>query len=322
MQMTLINDEDFSDIYITPQKDAFIWSKRSAFGLTPVDFDDFKEFLSAVEKGYDGEPSYLLIYKDYNYRVERSLSLYGVQYCVRKMPKTVPSFATLGFPPVLAGHLLSLGRASGLLLVSGATGSGKSTTLASLLKEFLVREGGYAFTIENPIEMPLDGIYKSAAGDFGLCKQTNAPKGMWEEGLKSALRSAPRYILLGEIRTPEVACMTLQAAMSGHLILSTIHANSVPDAVNALVKYAASGGVNEDMAYELVAGSLLGCIHQTLVGVPKRLRVSSIFANPDVSQADQVRNIIKSGKLNFATVMESQNIKMINGKPLFLPSKY
>ena len=320
--MTAINDEEFSDIYITPQKDAFIWSKRSAYGLVPVKFDDYNEFLQAVEKGYQGEPSYLVIYKKFNYRVERSISLYGVQYCVRKMPVVVPAFSSLGFAPMVAGHLLSLSGASGLILVAGATGSGKSTTLASLLKEYLTREGGFAFTIENPIEMPLDGIYKGAAGDFGLCKQTNAPKGMWAEGLKSALRSAPRYILLGEIRTPEVACMALQAAMSGHLILSTIHANSVPDAVNALVKYAASGGVSEEMAYELVAGSLLGCIHQMLIGVPKRLRVSTLFTNPDVSQADQVRNIIKSGKLNFATVMESQNIKMMNGKPLFAPSKY
>lgn len=98
---------------------------------------------------------------------------------------------------------------------------------------------------------------------------------------------------------------------------STIHANSVPDAVNALVKYAGSGGISEEMAYELVAGSLLGCIHQVLVGVPKKLKVSTLFTNPDVTKPDQVRNIIKSGKLNFATVMEAQNIKMLNGKPLF-----
>ena len=270
--MAAINDEEFSDIYITPQKEAFVWSKKTSYGLKPVTFDDYKEFLAAVEKGYDGEPSYLIIYKNYNYRVERTVSLYGVQYCVRKMPRTVPDFKDLGFPPILANHLCSLGKATGLLLVSGATGSGKSTTMASLLKEFLTREGGYAFTIENPIEMPLDGIYQCPSGDFGLCKQTSAPGGMWEEGLKSALRSAPRYILLGEIRTPEVACLALQAAMSGHLIFSTIHANSVPDAVNALVKYAGSGGISEEMAYELVAGSLLGCIHQVLVGVPKKLR--------------------------------------------------
>lgn len=228
--MTLINDEEFSDVYITPQKEAFIWSRKTPYGLRPVVFDDYEEFLAEVEKGYEGEPSYLIIYKSYNYRVERTNSLYGVQYCVRKMPRVVPDFKNLGFPPIVASHLCSLGRATGLLLVSGATGSGKSTTLASLLKEFLSKEGGYAFTIENPIEMPLDGIYRCPSGDFGLCKQTSAPGGQWEEGLKSALRSAPRYILLGEIRTPDVACLALQAAMSGHLIFSTIHANSVPDA--------------------------------------------------------------------------------------------
>ena len=315
--MTKINDEEFSDLYITPQKEAFIWSGKTAYGLKPVTFDDYDEFLNMVEREYEDEPSYLIIYHDYNYRVERTVSLYGIQYCVRKMPRVVPDFMDLGFPPILAKHMCGLGKATGLLLVSGATGSGKSTTLASLLKEFLTNEGGYAFTIENPIEMPLDGIYTCPSGDYGLCKQTSAPGGKWEEGLKSALRSAPRYILLGEIRTPDVACLALQAAMSGHLILSTIHANSVPDAVNALVKYAGSGGISEEMAYELVAGSLLGCIHQTLVGAPKKLVVSSLFTNPNVSKADQVRNIIKSGKLNFATVMEAQNIKMLNGMPLF-----
>lgn len=315
--MTLVNDEDFSDMYITPRGEAFVWSKQTPFGLKPILFEDYAQFFSEVEKRYNGEPSYLIIYRGYNYRVERTLSLYGIQYCVRKMPRSVPDFKTLGFPPIIVKHLCSLGRATGLLLVSGSTGSGKSTTMASLLKEFLSTEGGYAFTIENPIEMPLDGIYRCPSGDFGLCKQTSAIGGQWEEGLKSALRSAPRYILLGEIRTPDVACLALQAAMSGHLILSTIHANSVPDAVNALVKYAGAGSISEDMAYELVSGSLLGCIHQVLGGVPKKLRVSSLFTNPDVTKPDQTRNIIKSGKLNFATVMEQQNIRMLNGKPLF-----
>lgn len=109
--MTLINDEEFSDVYITPQKEAFIWSRKTPYGLRPVVFDDYEEFLAEVEKGYEGEPSYLIIYKSYNYRVERTNSLYGVQYCVRKMPRVVPDFKNLGFPPIVASHLCSLGRA-------------------------------------------------------------------------------------------------------------------------------------------------------------------------------------------------------------------
>ena len=71
------------------------------------------------------------------------------------------------------------------------------------------------------------------------------------------------------------------------------------------------------MAYDLVSTSILACLHQRLYGVPKKLRLSTLFANPDVEQGCQVRGAIKNGKLNFATMMETQSIKMANGQPLF-----
>ena len=123
------------------------------------------------------------------YRVERSVSIYGVQYCARKMPKQVPPFNSLGYPTELSQYLLSLSNASGLILCAGPTGAGKTTTISSLLKEFLTLEGGFAYTIEDPTEMPLDGVYHSVAGGLGLCKQTLPPNGLWGDGLKSALRS-------------------------------------------------------------------------------------------------------------------------------------
>ena len=76
----------------------------------------------------------------------------------------------------------------------GATGSGKSTTMASLLKEFLTREGGYAFTIETRLKCRWTVFINVRAEISGCASRTSAPGGMWEEGLKSALRSAPRYI--------------------------------------------------------------------------------------------------------------------------------
>lgn len=66
-------------------------------------------------------------------------------------------------------------------------------------------EGGFAYTIEDPTEMPLDGVYRSVRGGLGLCKQTQPVNGNWGASLKSALRSKPRYILVGEIRTPDTA---------------------------------------------------------------------------------------------------------------------
>lgn len=260
--------------------------RKTDCGLMTITFDDFPEFLAGLETEYDGKNcSYLLNYKGRNYRVERTVALQGPQYCARKMPTTVPDLKDLGIDAGVYKHLVSLSGAYGLILLAGATGSGKSTTVSALLKEYLSLKGGYAFTIEDPIEMPLDGEYHSQDGELGLCKQTVPPEGKWEEGLKSALRSKPRYILLGEIRTPEVASEALRAATSGHLVLSTIHANNVSDAVNSLVKYAASSGISEEMAYDLVANGFLACIHQILEGVPKRAKQTYLFANPNTQRA-------------------------------------
>lgn len=316
--MGLINEVKFSDLYITPDKTCYIWSGKTDCGLMTITFDDFPEFLAGLETEYDGKNcSYLLNYKGRNYRVERTVALQGPQYCARKMPTTVPDLKDLGIDAGVYKHLVSLSGAYGLILLAGATGSGKSTTVSALLKEYLSLKGGYAFTIEDPIEMPLDGEYHSQDGELGLCKQTVPPEGKWEEGLKSALRSKPRYILLGEIRTPEVASEALRAATSGHLVLSTIHANNVSDAVNSLVKYAASSGISEEMAYDLVANGFLACIHQILEGVPKRAKQTYLFANPNTQKSCRVRGILRSGKLNLGTVLEQQKIKLQRGLPLF-----
>ena len=100
-------------------------------------------------------------------------------------------------------------------------------------------------------------------------------------------------------------------------MLSSIHANNVNEAINSLVKYAASSGISESMAYELVAGGLLGIVHQILTGAPKRAQVSTIFTNPDVNAGCQVRGMIRNGKLNMATLIEQQRILLQSNKPLF-----
>lgn len=316
-QLGLINEVKFSDVYVTPDKKCYIWSGRTDCGLKCVSFQDFPEFLEKMESLFDGNRSYLLNYHGRNYRVERTIALEGPQYCARKMPIEVPDLKQLNFPSGVYSHLLSIAGCSGLILLAGATGSGKSTTVSALLKEYLERKGGYAFTIEDPIEMPLDGVYVTKDGELGLCKQTTPPDGLWEEGIKSALRSKPRYIYLGEIRSPDVASEALRAATSGHLVLSTIHANNVSDAINALVKYAASSGISEEMAYELVANGFLGCIHQVLVGAPKRAILTYLFANPDVNAGCQVRGMLRSGKLNMATLIDQQRVKLEKNLPIF-----
>lgn len=314
----MVNDAKFSDLYITPDKKAYIWSGKSNSGLKIGKFIDIQEFITAVEEKYDGQmSSYSLRYKGRNYRIERTIALEGEQFCARKMPMEIPDLEKLGIPMGIYRQLINLAPKSGLILFAGATGTGKSTSISALIKKYLQTEGGYAFTIEDPIEMPLDGVYQTENGDLGLCKQTTPPNGLWEEGIKSALRSKPRYIYLGEIRSPEAAVELLRAATSGHLVLSTIHANNVGDAINAVAKYAASSGISEEMAYELMANGLLACIHQNLVGSPRKLQAEALFANPDINSGCQVRAMLRTGKLNLATIMESQRTKLERGLPLF-----
>lgn len=318
--MATITETGFSDIYITPDKKAFIPNKQTVSALMKFEPEDFDKFYHLLETSWDGQnPSYSVVYDKIFYRVERTVALDGPQYCARRMPVQVPPFSSLGYPRQLERYLLSLSRASGLILWSGPTGAGKTTSISSLLKEYLSSEGGFAYTIEDPNEQPLDGVYTTPTGGLGLCKQTQPAGGDWGASLKSALRSKPRYILVGEIRTPDTASEVLRAATSGHLVLSTVHANNITDAISSVVKYAAAGGMSEDLAYDLFSRGMLGVMHQTLSGTAlKRAIVSFLFANPDTTKGDQVRGIIKSGRLNLGTSIETQTTRMARGLPLFV----
>ena len=120
--MATINEIEFSDIYITPDRNAYIPDNRTPNGLTRLVADDFNYFFEKVERTYDGHnPSYSVLYNKIFYRVERTMTIYGLQYCARKMPPEVPNFSNLGFPPELRKYLLSLSNAAGLILWSGPT---------------------------------------------------------------------------------------------------------------------------------------------------------------------------------------------------------
>lgn len=318
--MSTITETKFSDIYIMAEsKKVYIPDRSTLNSLMEFAPDDLDAFYDLLVENFDGEnTSYSVKYQGILYRVERSEGIAGTQYCARKMPSQVPSIKALGLPPELVQYLLALRRSSGLILCAGATGSGKTTTISSLLREYLIKEGGFAYTIEDPNEHPLDGTYQAECGGVGICRQTLPINGQWGESLKSALRSRPRYILVGEIRSPDAASEVLRAATSGHLVLSTIHANNVSDAINAVVKYASAGDMSEDLAYDLFSRGMLGVIHQNLEGKGvKTPNVSFLFANPNTSQGDQVRGIIKSGNLNLATPIDTQMTRLAKGINLF-----
>ncbi|OPZ78863.1 MAG: putative type II secretion system protein E [Alphaproteobacteria bacterium ADurb.Bin438] len=124
--------------------------------------------------------------------------------------------------------------------------------------------------------------------------------------------------MVGEIRTPETTSQVLRAAISGHMVISTIHANSVEDALNSMIKYATAAGLNEELAADLLSRGILGVVHQKLQGTKVLFpEVRYVFANPDTTQGDQLRVLVRDRILNLGTLIESQMAKMFQGKPLF-----
>lgn len=308
----------FPDLWLTPENIMFIRDERTKFALVPLETDDKMDFVKALEQGYTGSSSYALKFAGESYRVERIMTTTGVQYNCRKMPRSTPDIYDLGLPKPTIDYLIGLAPESGLILMGGPTGMGKTTTCSALIKKYLENEGGFLYTVEDPPEMPLDGLYMAKNGGLGLCKQTPIENERWGDGLKSALRSKPRYILVGEIRTPETASQALRAATSGHLVISTIHANSVEDALNSVIKYATAAGLQESLAADLLGRGILAVVHQKLEGV-RVLKpvIRCAFANPNPAAADQMRMVIRDGKINLSTLMEAQETKLFQGKPLF-----
>ena len=139
-----------------------------------------------------------------------------------------------------------LKRDNGLVLFSGATGSGKTTTLYSLLKSV---EGSIIYTIEDPIEVINDRFVQL---------QINEKIGFdYEAGIKQIMRHDPDIIMIGEIRDDKAAKMALRAANTGHLVLSTIHASSCASSISRMVDL----GVSEEYLYEM----LLCLVHQKMI---------------------------------------------------------
>jgi twitching motility protein PilT len=149
--------------------------------------------------------------------------------CFRWIPRVIPSFEWAGFPQDLADRLAHF--RNGLVLITGMTGAGKTTTLAMIIN-MLNEEGGYRIiTIEDPIEY----VFPTRGGSIISQRESGRDVASFADGLKYGLRQDPDVILVGEIRDHETAQMALSAAETGHLVFSTLHTR---DAKNAISRFA------------------------------------------------------------------------------------
>ncbi len=199
----------------------------------------------------DGRINMVVVGLSYDFRVSTLPGVYGEKFVIRILDKTSFSFTRteLGFS-ASENEILdkAINKPHGIVLLTGPTGCGKSTTLYSFLKE-LNKESVNIITVEDPIEYTLDGINQT---------QVNTKANLtFATALRSILRQDPDVIMLGEIRDEETAEIAVRAAITGHLVFSTLHTNDAPGAVSRLMDMGVSG--------YLIADALVCVISQRLV---------------------------------------------------------
>ncbi len=238
----------------------------------------------------DGRIKLKVLGKEIDLRVSTLPIMYGESVVMRILDKSntdLIDLRRLGFPEDLYASICAMtSKPHGIFLVTGPTGSGKSTTLYSALKRINIPDRKI-ITIEDPVEYQMDGINQI---------QVNSQIGLtFSTGLRHIVRQDPDVIMIGEIRDLETAEIAIRAALTGHLVFSTLHTNDAPSAVTRLI----------DMGVEdyLLASSLIGILAQRLV----RIICSHCKAPAQVA----ARSMVDSG---FALDHEGEFVDVFRGR--------
>lgn len=174
---------------------------------------------------------------------------------IRNIPYGIPKLEELGLPEIL-NEIIKY--QNGIVLVTGPTGSGKSTTLASLINEIAQSEAKHIITIEDPVEY----VFTSSKGIISQ-RQVTVDTATFSDGIKYALRQDPDVIFIGEIRDQDTMSAALKAAETGHLVLSTLHTNDAVQTINRIVNMYEES--NRPIVRRQIAETLRATIAQKLV---------------------------------------------------------
>ncbi|MBI2495542.1 MAG: type IV pilus twitching motility protein PilT [Candidatus Omnitrophica bacterium] len=202
----------------------------------------------------------------------------------RAVPFKVPTLDELGFPPMLKEFC---NRPRGLVLVTGPTGSGKSTTLAAMIEHINAHKTAHVITIEDPIEF-LHKNQKALIRQRELGGDTCS----FATALKHVLRQDPDVVLIGEMRDLETIALALTAAETGHLVLGTLHTTSAPATVDRIADVFPPH--QQQQTRVQLASILEGVISQTLIPAPDQQ--GRVCAMEILVGTLAVRNLIREGK--------------------------
>lgn len=218
-------------------------------------------------------------YRANAYRQQR-----GVALALRPIPDLVPTLASIDAPPILRS-LAELTQ--GLVLVVGATGSGKSTTLAAMTEYINAHAPKHVLTIEDPVEF----VY-SPKQALITQREVGRDTPSFADALKASLREDPDVILLGEMRDLETIRLALTAAETGHLVLATLHTATAPQAIERILDV--FPGEERDLARTLLADVLRAVVAQQLVA--RADGQGRVAAHEILVGTPAVRNLIRENK--------------------------
>jgi twitching motility protein PilU len=204
---------------------------------------------------------------------------------VRFIPGSIPPLDSLGVPEVLKEVIM---QKRGLILMVGATGSGKSTSLSAMLDYRNERKSGHILTLEDPVEFIFQNK-KSIVNQREVGTDTKA----FEVALKNALRQAPDCILIGEIRDKQTMAMALAYAQSGHLCLATLHANNSYHAMNRIINFYPLE--NRPSLLLDLAAALQSIISQRLIRTKTGSRMAAVEV---LLNTRHIAELIEKGEIN------------------------
>lgn len=266
----VVNREDFLDFFSE-------YAEKKEINL--------KETL-AVNVDVDMSADLIVNDKEYRFRVSIYKSRELIRAVLRKNDSGIVAFEDLGFGPA-AEKIRSLCRyPQGIIFVTGATGSGKSTTLASLIDIINEEIQGHIITIEDPIEF----IHKDKKSVISQ-REVGVDCGSFGKALKSSLRQDPDVIMVGEIRDQETAEIALNAALTGHLVLATLHTNDATQTIQRFIQMFPEQ--ERSRVQSTLAAALVAIISQAL---DKDLNNNRILISELMIATSGIRSTITTGQ--------------------------
>jgi twitching motility protein PilT len=322
--LQLVIDKNASDLHIAVGFPPTIRIDGKLIGLSDRDMTAFevqkllmpllsKRLSDEMTKNYDVDFSYN--HKSGNrFRVNIFLSKGAMAAAFRFIPSKIRSIAELGLPKICYDLIK---QPHGLLLLTGPTGSGKSTSIAAMIQEINVNEAKHIVTIEDPVEY-LFPREKSIINQREIGSDTSG----WDRALRELLRQDPNIVLVGEMRDYETIASTITVAETGHLVFATLHTNSASQTIDRIIDVFPD--VQQPQIRAQLASVINAVVSQRLIPLINGGRVAVfevMVANPAIKNAIregktyQIDNIIQTNADQGMITLEKSLVQLIrNGQ--------